>query len=109
VDHRNDLAIVGTLPEAHGEDIIAIGRYYLDAKTNHAEVAFVVRDKWQGNGIGSFLFKYLASIARRQGIAGFTAEVLKDNKPMLAILNNGGFKVRSALHEDVYSVSLDFE
>ncbi|MFW9997610.1 MAG: hypothetical protein ACFFD4_36555, partial [Candidatus Odinarchaeota archaeon] len=25
---RNDMAIVGTVPEAHGEEIIAIGRYY---------------------------------------------------------------------------------
>ncbi len=109
VNHRNDVAIVGTLPEAHGEAIIAIGRYYLDPKTNRAEVAFVVHDKWQRRGIGSFLFKYLASIALRNGIAGFTAETLKDNKPMLAILNNSGYKLHSALRESAYSISLDFE
>ena len=28
IDHRNEVAIVGTLPEAHGEEIIAVGRYY---------------------------------------------------------------------------------
>ena len=50
IDHRNEVAIVGTVPEAHGEDIIAIGRYYLDQKTNRAEVAFVVRDDWQKRG-----------------------------------------------------------
>ncbi|HHL33666.1 MAG TPA: acetyl-CoA hydrolase/transferase family protein, partial [Desulfobulbaceae bacterium] len=29
IDHRRDVAIVGTVPEAHGEEIIAVGRYYL--------------------------------------------------------------------------------
>ena len=53
VDHRNEVAIVGTVPEAFGEEIIAIGRYYLDQKTNRAEVAFVVRDDWQNRGIGT--------------------------------------------------------
>jgi len=38
VDHRKDVAIVGTVPEAHGDEIIAMGRYYLDEKTNRAEV-----------------------------------------------------------------------
>jgi len=47
IDHRNDVTIVGTLPEAHGEQIVAVGSYYLDQKTNLAEVAFVVGDEWQ--------------------------------------------------------------
>ena len=41
IDHRSEVAIVGTLPEAHGEEIIAVGRYFLNPKTNRAEVAFV--------------------------------------------------------------------
>ncbi|MBN1670493.1 MAG: GNAT family N-acetyltransferase [Kiritimatiellae bacterium] len=109
VDHRNDIAIVGTLPEAHGEEIIAIGCYYLDPRTNRAEVAFTVHDDWQGRGIGSFLLNYLAGIARRNGISGFTAEVLRDNKRMQAVLNKSDTKLSSEIHEDVYSYRLDFE
>ena len=41
VDYRSEMAIVGTLHEAHGEDIVAVGRYYLDPLTNRAEVAFL--------------------------------------------------------------------
>jgi acyl-CoA hydrolase/GNAT superfamily N-acetyltransferase len=109
IDHRSELALVGTLPEAHGEDIIAIGRYYLDKKTNRAEVAFVVRDEWHSRGIGSFLYKHLANIARGNGIAGFTAEVLRENKSMQAVFNNSGHKVKSRLEEGVYSFKIDFE
>jgi acyl-CoA hydrolase/GNAT superfamily N-acetyltransferase len=109
VDHRNEVAIVGTLPEAHGEDIIAIGRYYLDPKTNRAEVAFIVRDQWQNRRIGTFLLKYLINIARRHGISGFTAEVLRENKAMQAVFNTAPCSVRSQLNEGVYSFELTFD
>jgi acyl-CoA hydrolase/GNAT superfamily N-acetyltransferase len=109
IDHRKDVAIVGTVPEAHGEDIIAVGRYYLDEKTNRAEVAFVIRDEWQNRGIGTFLFKHLTTIAKRNGISGFTAEVLRDNKRMRAIFNNCGYKVKSHREMDMYSFQIDFE
>jgi acyl-CoA hydrolase/GNAT superfamily N-acetyltransferase len=108
VDHRNEVAIVGTLPEAHGEDIIAVGRYYLDPKTNRAEVAFVVRDNWQNRGIGSFLLQYLSQVARRNGISGFTAEVLRENKAMQTVMLRSGLKVESKLENGVYSYKLDF-
>jgi len=109
INHRQDVAIVATLPEAHGEEIIAIGRYYLDEKTNRAEVAFVVRDQWQNRGIGTFLLKYLITIARRAGIAGFTAEVLRENKAMQTVFHHSGCKVHANLSEDAYSFQLDFE
>jgi len=108
-DYRSDMAIVGTLPEAHGEEIITIGRYYLNPRTNRAEVAFIVRDQWQNRGIGTFLLKYLVTIAKRNGIAGFTAEVLVDNKPMMAVIHKSGCKIRSQLEDRVYSFELDFE
>jgi len=109
IDHRNEIAIVGTLPEAYGDDIIAIGGYYLDKKTNRAEVAFVVQDSWQDRGIGAFLCKHLATIARRDGIKGFTAEVLRDNKPMQSVFYKSGLKVKTSITEGVVSFVMDFE
>lgn len=108
IDHRRDVAIVGTVPEAHGEDIIAVGRYYLNEQNNKAEVAFVIRDGWQNQGLGSFMFRHLITIAKRNGIAGFTAEVLRDNRRMQAIFNHSGYKVKSCLEEGVYSFVIDF-
>jgi len=108
IDYRSDMAIVGTLPEAHGEEIVAIGRYYLNPRTNLAEVAFIVRDNWQNRGIGTFLLKYLITIAKQNGIAGFTAEVLHDNKPMLAVLHKSDCKLSSKLQDRVHSFKLDF-
>lgn len=109
INHRTDVAIVATVPEAHGEDIIAIGRYYLDEKTNMAEIAFIVRDKWQNLGIGTALYKHLTLIARRNGIAGFTAEVLKTNRAMLRVINKSDMGVTSVPNSDVYSFRIKFE
>jgi RimJ/RimL family protein N-acetyltransferase len=81
----------------------------LNEHTNRAEVAFVIRDAWQNHHIGTFLFRQLVDIAKRNGISGFTAEVLRENKRMQVIFNNSGYKVTSNLEEGVYSFSIDFD
>lgn len=108
IDHRKDVAIVGILPEAYGDEIIVVGRYYLDERTNRAEVAFVVRDEWQNKGLGGFVFKHLVNIAKANGITGLTAEVLRNNNRMQAIFNHSGCKVQSMIEEGVYSFIIDF-
>jgi acyl-CoA hydrolase/GNAT superfamily N-acetyltransferase len=108
IDHRKDVAIVGTVPEAYGDEIIAVGRYYLDERNNMAEVAFVVRDDWQGQGLGKFLFNHLINIAKSNGIAGFTAEVLPNNRKMQAIFNHSELKVKSGYEEGVTSFKMVF-
>jgi GNAT superfamily N-acetyltransferase len=109
IDHRNEVVVVGTIPEAHGEDMIAVGGYYLEPRTNRAEVAFLVRDDWQNRGIGAFLLNYLMTIARRNGIAGFTAETLRENKAMQAVFEKANCKVRMNLSGGVYSYELEFD
>ena len=109
IDHRSEVTIVGVLKEAHGEDIIAVGSYYLDSKTNKAEVAFTVTDHWQRHGIGTFMLQHLARIARRNGISGFTAEVLAENKGMQTVFDHSEFKVHSKYRGDVYSYELEFQ
>ena len=52
--------------------------------------------------------KHLLRIARRNGIRGFTAEVLRDNAPMQAVISKSNCKVRSELHGNVYSYEMDF-
>lgn len=108
IDHRNEVAVVCTVPAPHGDEFVAVGRYYLNPKTNRAEVAFVVRDDWQNRGIGSFLLRHLINIARRSGIHGFTAEVLRDNISMQKVFNKSPGTVRSSLDGNVYSYEIDF-
>jgi len=108
IDYRSEMAIVGTIPEADGDRIIAIGRYFIDPRTNRAEVAFVVQDEWQNRGIGTFMFKLLIKLARQNGIEGFSAEVLIENKAMMAVFYKGDCKISSSTEGRVRSVSMDF-
>ena len=108
IDPRNEVALVGTIPAPHGDEIIAIGRYYLDQDSNRAEVAFVVRDEWQNKGIGSKLMKNLAVVARRSGIRGFTAEVLTTNRAMQAMIQKSGLTIESQIRSDVIHYQIDF-
>ncbi|HSR35690.1 MAG TPA: GNAT family N-acetyltransferase, partial [Desulfurivibrionaceae bacterium] len=73
------------------------------------ELALVVRDEWQNRRIGSFLFRHLVTIAKRNGISGFTAEVLRDNRRMQTIFNHSGYRMKSRRVEDVYSYEIDFD
>jgi len=92
LDGRNDVAIVATTG-TRGR-IVGVARYFrLDATS--AEVAFVVEDVYQGQGIGRRLMQHLAETARRNGISEFVAEVLPGNVPMLRLLQGlGPIRVR---------------
>jgi GNAT superfamily N-acetyltransferase len=51
-----------------------------------AEVGVTVVDAWQGRGLGSVLLARLSERALEAGIEYFTAEVLAENRTMLALL-----------------------
>jgi acyl-CoA hydrolase/RimJ/RimL family protein N-acetyltransferase len=107
IDYKNDLAIVGVVPGVSGEEVVAIGQYFLDPKTQAAEVAFLVQDEWQQKGMGTFLLDYITKIAKQRGVKRFYAKVLPNNKPMLAIFHNSGYKVNTEFDGDVYSITYD--
>ena len=107
IDYKDDLAIVGVVPGVGGEDIVAIGQYYLDPKTQAAEVAFLVQDEWQQKGMGTFLLDYITTVAKKRGVKRFYAKVLPDNRPMLAIFQNSGYRVSVEFDGDVYNVAYD--
>jgi len=107
IDYYQDLAIVGTVPGVSGEEIVAIAQYFLDPKTQAAEVAFIVQDEWQQNGMGTFLLDYLTQIAKKRGVKRFYAKVLPGNKAMLSIFHNSGYKVNTEFDGQTYSVTYD--
>lgn len=71
VDHDSRVAVVATV----AGEIVGVGRYDKVSDTD-AEVAFTVRDDYQGRGLGSVLLEHLAAAARERGVRRFVAEVL---------------------------------
>jgi len=47
-------------------------------------------------------------LAKRQGLLGFTAEVLVENKTMMQLFEKGGFDIEKRRSETVYELKLAF-
>ncbi|MBF0162122.1 MAG: GNAT family N-acetyltransferase [Magnetococcales bacterium] len=108
IDQRRDVVVVGVLFDGQNEQVVAIGGYNVNATLNRAEVAFLVRDKWQGQGIGTFMMRHLAGVARSVGLAGLTAETLMDNRPMQEIIKKCGLAVQTRFDGDTVHFDIDF-
>ncbi|MCP4614217.1 MAG: GNAT family N-acetyltransferase [Planctomycetes bacterium] len=107
IDYRQDIAIVAIIPHVSGEEIVALVQYFLDPKTQAAEVAFLVHDEWQQKGMGTFLLDYITQIAKQRGVKKFYAKVLPTNEPMLAIFHNSGYKVNTEFDGYAYDITYD--
>jgi RimJ/RimL family protein N-acetyltransferase len=108
IDYTKETVILATLEEEDIEEVVGIGQYGIDEITHTAEIAFVVRDNYQNKGIGTELMKYLTYLAKRQGLLGFTAEVLTENKPMLALFEKMGFDIKKKSEGGVYELKIAF-
>ena len=110
IDYEKDMAIVGVVRREGRERIIAVARYgILGERPELAEMAFTVRDDWQNIGIGTYLLNYLAEIGQECGVTAFTAEILENNGPMLAILNKAERPVRCVYEDGVYVATMRLE
>ena len=90
VDGEDRMALVVIANEA----IIAVGRYDRDPeRRGNAEVAFVVSDARQGEGLGPLLLESLVDAARQHGITRFTADTQTSNAHMRAVFRHSGFKL----------------
>ena len=108
VDYGADMALVVlTDPDESGE-MVAIAHYHRDEREHFADAAFLVRDDYQGKGIGTVLMNTLVDIAIEHGVAGFTANVLLDNAGMLRIFHKCGYPVESELESGTYSLRIPF-
>ena len=102
VDHVDRVALVASL---RGE-LVGVVRYErIDAGV--AEVAFVVRDDYQGRGLGSVFLEHIAEAARERGIGRFVAEVLPDNVKMLEVFRQAGYASSSTVEDGVVSFAID--
>ncbi len=86
IDYCENLGLVVEKEESNSQkSIIGVGRYCRLPGTDLAEVAFVVEDAEQRQGIGTHLLEHLARLAWQQGIHYFFGEVLRQNGKMLSI------------------------
>ena len=108
IDYTREMVILAIVEDDNREMIVGMAQYFIDEKTHTAEVAFVVRDDHQSRGIGLELLRYITLLAKRNGLHGFTAEVLMDNRPMLLLFEKMGFIVERRAEAGVYELKMSF-
>ena len=91
-DFVSHVALVAVVDEGGRPAVVAGGRYVVVSQ-GKAEVAFMVVDQYQGQGIGAALMRHLVAIARDAGLEELVAEVLPDNIAMLKVFEKSGLKV----------------
>jgi len=109
IDYTKEVVLVVIMGDQDNQFIAAVGQYGIDESTHTADVAFAVRDDQQNSGIGFTLLLYLTYLAKRQGLLGFTAEVLMENKLMLHVFEKGGFDMKRTSEGGVYELTLKFK
>lgn len=110
VDFEMTVALAVTIPAGDGDEtIIGAGRYIMydpPDDSGSAEIAFTVEEDYQGQGIASRVLRHLLLIAREKGVSRFEADVLAENKAMLAVFARSGLPMQKFREADAVHVTL---
>ncbi len=107
IDYTKEMIILAVVEENGREAVAGLGEYYLEEDGLRANVAFAVGDQYQNRGIGTELLRYLIQIARKQGLIGLTAEVLKENEPMVRVFEKMDLPMERTAVEESYDLRID--
>lgn len=108
IDYTKEMVILAVIEDKDKEVVIGVGQYGINEGSHTAEVALVVRDDYQNKGVGTEILFYLTNIAEKQGLLGFTAEMLPENIGVLRLFEKTGLKVRKKFSAGVYRVQVSF-
>jgi RimJ/RimL family protein N-acetyltransferase len=93
IDHHDREALIALHPDSDQDpvELLGLARFVrLPDQADTAEVAVGVADAWQRRGLATLLLRRLAERAATVGIDHFTATVLTDNAPTIALLRQLG-------------------
>ena len=108
VSYEEEMAFLAVTGDWEHETVVGSACYYVDPSTNLADVAYMIRPGWHGLGLGRQLQQRLMEYAKASGLRGFTADVLCENKKMLAVFEKSGCKVTKKLATGAFEVVMLF-
>ncbi len=108
LDYEARMALGAFEKQGAGERLVGIARYSLNPRTNRAETAVVIHEDLRRRGLATYLLLQLEDRARAQGIDGFEAEILPDNRAMQEVHRRLNHRVSYVPAEDVFKVEVDF-
>jgi acetyltransferase len=93
VDYDREIAIVAELVEGGKRKLLGVSRVSIEPDGKGGEMAFIVVDKWQNQGLGTQMVDYVLDIATSMGVEGVYAIMLPDNYRALSLTKKMGFDI----------------
>lgn len=97
IDYDREMAFIATAPDEQGKpETLGVVRIIGDPDNQRAEFAINVRSDQKGQGLGHILMEKIIRYSRERGTKVMVGEVLSDNRAMLDLAAQLGFKKVSA-------------
>ena len=106
IDYDREMALVAehTDPSSGAKQILGVGRLSKLHEMRGAEVAIVISDQFQRQGLGTELLNRLLQIGRDEKLDFVAAEILRENPEMQRMVEKVGFNMESADESAVHAV-----
>jgi acetyltransferase len=107
IDYDREMALVAEHKGKDGDpEIIAIGRLSRIRGKDEAEMAVLVDDRFQHQGLGTELFRRLVEVARDEHLTKVHSTILSENREMQAICRKLGFHLETDFEDATISAVL---
>jgi acetyltransferase len=95
IDYDREMALVADFhnPQSGGHEIFAVGRLTKMPGEREAEVAVIVSDQNQGQGLGTELLRRLIDVGRNETLERIVANILPENLAMQSLANHFAFRL----------------
>ena len=102
IDYDREMALVVERKKEDGNpEVVAVGRLSKQHGRNEAELAALVRDEFQGKGLGTELYRRLLKVAEDEKVGKVVSTMLGENREMRRVCEKLGFSVKEELEENM--------
>lgn len=109
IDYDREMALVADYdnPQTGQHEIIGVGCLIKEQSTKSAEIALLVTDQFQRQGLGTQLLRQLIQVGRGEQLQRLTGDILAENQGMQEICKKLGFRLQYSLENQVVKVELE--
>jgi acetyltransferase len=107
IDYDREMALVVEHKTPDGNpEIIGIGRLSQIRGLNEGEMAVLVDDRFQHQGLGTELYRRLVEVAHEEHLTRVVSTILTENREMQAICRKLGFQLKADLQDGTIQAEL---
>jgi len=109
IDYDREMALVAAYqdPQTRQEEIIGVGQLIKSHSAKSAEIALLVADQFQRQGLGTELLRQLIQFGRDEHLQRLTGSMLVENRGMQAVCKKLGFHLQYVAEEQLVGGELD--